>query len=138
MAQLPVAFRPDPQGWKKPWHQGPTYTVCFGFGVTHDQLVEYAIRVGIVSSSRSALRVTPAALYATKHIAKIAEVDLDMRSIYHPTYQYCLRLYNNYTQHFKELVEEDEKDVLDTIREELKIPEEEVPMWYFQMNDNVY
>ena len=132
MAQLPPELRPDPEGWKKPWYEGPAYKLCFGFGVTRRQLVDYATQVGIVSPSPSA-----AALLATRHIEEVAEVALEMRSIYHPTYNYCLRLYNNLTQYSEQLVEEDEKDVLDIIREELKITEEEVPMWYFQVNDEI-
>ena len=133
MAQLPLALRLDRESYN-PWHDRPHY-VCFGFGVTYRQLVDYALQVGILTPSSPAWKHSPAAFQATMHLAKVALVELDMRSIYHPTYYCCVCLYSNYTQQSKELVDEDEKEVLDIIREELKIPDDEAPMWYFQMTD---
>lgn len=91
--------------------------------------------MGIVLPSK--LRSSPAVYRVTKHLAKLAIVKLDICSIYHLTYDYCLCLYNNYTQYFKELEDEDEKDVLNTIQEELKIPDDIGLMWFFQIDNNI-
>ena len=133
MTQLPLALRLD-HGSYKPWHDRPHY-VCFGFGVTHRQLVDYALQVGILSPSSPAWECSSAVFDATMHLARLALFELDMRCIYHPTYNYCVCLYSNYTQQSKELVEEDEKEVLDIVRKELKIPDDDAPMWYFQKTD---
>lgn len=136
MAQLPSTLRFDRENFKQPWYNGPSYRVCFGFGITRRQLVDYARRVKILKPTSPDWKKSLAAFDTALYLSVIAEAELDMRLIWHSKNRYCVSLYSNYTQYSKQLVDEDEKDVLDIIREELNIPGDVPPMWYFQMDDD--
>ncbi|EKM53978.1 uncharacterized protein PHACADRAFT_257514, partial [Phanerochaete carnosa HHB-10118-sp] len=135
MEQLPLTLRFDRENFKKPWYSSPSYRVCFSFGITRQQLVDYAHRVKLLKLDSPDWKKSAAAYNVALYLSVIAEAELDSRLIWHTRNRYCVSLYNNYTQYSKQLVEEDEKDVLDIIREELNIPDV-APMWYFQVDED--
>ena len=49
--------------------------------------------------------------------------------------QFILELYSNYTMGKKQLIEEDEEDVISMVKEELKLDPSVRPKWYFDQLD---
>jgi hypothetical protein len=49
--------------------------------------------------------------------------------------RYVLELYSNYTMAKKQLIEEDEEDVISMVKEELKLDPSVRPKWYFDQLD---
>lgn len=49
----------------------------------------------------------------------------------HVKYDTIVTLWDNYAKEDRELDDQDTKEVLDLLRKELCLPEEEQPLWYF-------
>jgi hypothetical protein len=94
------------------------YQVFYGFGVTIDVLDKYAVKTGIKSPA------VPFSIFHGDDVAKrlsyICDERLELVTVVSDEHRYALALYSNYNAYECKLPPEDEKEVLEIIKEELE------------------
>lgn len=144
MLQLPPSLAVDRNLAKEPWYCGPI-KVIFGFGITRANLISYAKRAGLFyekklskSEEVQQMELSNVVLFLVPpHLEyKTSTLKIHIRRPLHAKYDYVVGLYDNWTQADEQFVAEDEKEILDILRAELEIGDEEPPMWYFLLWDD--
>jgi hypothetical protein len=102
------------------------YQVYFGVGVTRKALEDYAREKGLISES-APFTVFDAHTVAHQ-LSHICDETLQLHPVDSPEHQYVLALYSNYGMWECELQDEDEKEVLAILNEELSCQEQ--LMWF--------
>ncbi|KAA1467442.1 hypothetical protein DENSPDRAFT_926611 [Dentipellis sp. KUC8613] len=139
MEQLPLSLTVNHELLKDPCYTGPI-KVSFGLGVSSDALVEYAIKhKGIerraVEEGRKKSIGTIRALGVYKAVRFLKYISgapyLSFCMPISMDVDYVVELYNNYTKEELEMDEQDEREVLEILKKELGISQEETPKWWF-------
>ncbi|KAA1470897.1 hypothetical protein DENSPDRAFT_836824 [Dentipellis sp. KUC8613] len=129
---LPSKFRPDPPlvHFAFPIHD---LKLIYDYAVKHD-LVEYY--------PNTIFKPPPVATEYTwskvvQRLSKQVEYELDTPMPYSPTADasMILSFYNNYDMGEKQLLDEDEEDVIALLQEELGVGPDVRPKWYFDESD---
>ncbi|EIM84062.1 uncharacterized protein STEHIDRAFT_159664 [Stereum hirsutum FP-91666 SS1] len=141
MTQLSRALTVDYELVNDPYYNGPD-KLSFGFGVTSDTLIQYALERRLVDP-RKLTKGDPkfigwerfrAINAVVKHLECITGAPrLYIRFPTSPDYEYMISLYDNYSKRVDEMDEQDEKEVLEILRKELNIPDDVPAMWWFEM-----
>lgn len=140
LSQLPLSLTVDHSAMRHWWYREPV-KLAFGFGTTIDDLLAYANKVKILTTEKleaceeetlEDLMVTKALKSVERHLRWVTRARLKFRTPVHVKYDTVITLWDNFTKEAQELDDEDTKEVLDLLREELGLPEDEQPMWYFE------
>lgn len=141
MTQLSRALTVDYTLVGDPWYNGPV-KLSFGFGVTSDTLIQYALEKKLVDPRKLTEGDPEFISYeryfainaVIKHLERVTGAPkLYIRFPMSPEYEYMISLYDNYSKRVDEMDEDDEREVLDIIRKELNIPDDVPAMWWFEM-----
>ncbi|EIM83768.1 uncharacterized protein STEHIDRAFT_113039 [Stereum hirsutum FP-91666 SS1] len=139
MEQLHPALTVDHKAMRKAWYRGPV-KVAFGFGTTIDDLIAYAKRVELLTNEKldacknrqyRAIYINRGMFAVERHLTWVTRVRLNFFTPAHVKYDTIVTLWDNYAKEDRELDDQDTKEVLDLLRKELCLPEEEQPLWYF-------
>ncbi|EIM88656.1 uncharacterized protein STEHIDRAFT_154384 [Stereum hirsutum FP-91666 SS1] len=142
MSQLHPAFVVDRKVATHPLWRGPI-VLCFGFGIDSDLLVDYALKHGLTTQEKLSEgsfqrrgRTRASAMFdAQKHLKKKSRAArLHLRYPVHVKHDIVIALYDNYSKENEEMSEEHERIVLDYWRNALELPEDEMPLWYFEQD----
>lgn len=139
MEQLPLGLSVDHSLASRPYYQGPV-KLLYGFATTIEDLLDYAKKVKILTELK--LKATEddaqdrkylfcdCVRAVEKHLRWVTRARLKFRTPVHIKYDTVITLWDNYAK--ETLDDEDTKEVLDLLREELCLPEEMQPLWYFE------
>lgn len=140
MEQLPLRFTVDHSLASRVYYSGPK--LLFGFGTTIPDLLAYAEKVKILTDAKLKATENDAqdreymlcdcVKYVEKHLRWVTRARLKFRTPVHVKYDTVITLWDNYTKEEQELDDDDTKEVLDLLREELSVLKEEQPLWYFE------
>lgn len=140
--QLDPAFVVDHNLARNPHWHGPI-VLCFGFGIDSERLVDYALKHNLTTLDKQFSgpverqgRMRARAMFdAQKHLKKNSRAArLHLRYPVHPKHDIMIALYDNYSKEHEEMSEEHERIVLDYWRNALELPEDEMPLWYFEQD----
>ena len=129
---LPAKYDPSPENPKPP-------VLNYGIPVTSDDLFKYATWAGKVTYFKlSPDQVSPRFLWSSVEVLSDSVIyPLILAEPYFttPKCHFIVSLYSNYNYKEKQLVDEDEENVIDAIKGELELDSEVKPMWYFDVKD---
>lgn len=120
-------------------------TVCFGFGLAPETFVDYAKRTGLLTYIDET-RIPPCLRKPDnidwvascdkvwKHLRRVCDADLHYEVPIHHTCIMMVSLYTNYTMKKERYRDEDEKEILDILREELRPTAG--PKWYWSIDNS--
>lgn len=140
MEQLHPALVVDHDAMRHSWYREPV-KLAFGFGTTIDDLLAYANKAKILTTEKlkacedeqeQHIMVTKALWSVEHHLRWVTRARLEFRTPVHVKYDTVITLWDNFTKEDQELDDEDTKEVLDLLKEELGLPNGEQPLWYFQ------
>lgn len=135
MTQLPDRYRvtaanPDPP------------LIHFAIPVHIFDLYKYADKHGLIDYYPNFPRVPSpvSAIVATDHLSQVVQYELEFGWPFEPTAEcgIILSLYDNFTIQEKMLIDEDQEDVVQMVREELGLDKSVRPKWYFDADDSGY
>lgn len=112
---------------------GAVIVECFAF--TYERLIQYGVLVKLIKTRKPSkaglLLLVQDICDHIQHVSGTSSLPV-VRDAIHDKYNVVLALYDNYTMVKGTGVRvEDGKIILNTMRRELQIPEDEQPMWYF-------
>ncbi|EIM83764.1 uncharacterized protein STEHIDRAFT_132908 [Stereum hirsutum FP-91666 SS1] len=137
MEQLPLALTVDYSAMRLP------VKVALGFGTTIADLTAYVKRVELLTYEEllsSCQNRQYRDIYINGGIVSLERylgwvtlerIDFKLWTPVHVKYDTVVTLWTNYTLPEHQLDDQDTKEVLDILRKELCLPEEEQPLWYF-------
>lgn len=136
MEQLPLDLTVDHSAMRFP------VKVAFGFGTTIADLTAYTKRVELLAHERlnnctpEQYRKIYGPIKGIISFERYFEwltggAQIDLWTPVHVKYDAVVTLWDNYTLPQYQLDDQDTKEVLDLLRKELCLPEDEQPLWYF-------
>lgn len=134
-AELPPEYVvPDPS-WKGLRSNGIPSVLSYGFAFTLERLIQYGVLAKLIKTPKpSRARVSILLQCICDHIQHLSGTSSRpvLRDAIHDKYDVILALWDNYTVVKGAEVRKRDKDIiLNTMRRELQIPDDEQPMWYF-------
>lgn len=132
----PKYVSPDPS-FRGLCKNGTPSVLAYGFAFTWERLIQYGYHHGIIKTPRPIIPLLDVLLRGIRN--RIQDLSGTSsrpvaRNVIHDSEKYCivLAIYDNYTLADDSGVRKgDQKAVLNTIRRELQVPEEEEPLRYF-------
>lgn len=136
MEQLPLALTVDYSAMRLP------VKVAFGFGTTIADLTAYVKRVELLTYEElnncrnrqySDIYINGGIVSLERYLGWVTreQIDFKLWTPVHVKYDIVVTLWDNYTLPAYQPNDQDTKEVLDLLRKELCLPEEEQPLWYF-------
>ena len=111
----------------------------YGFPVTIDELVRYAIEEGVVRREVDGKNIHYLAtiLAANVRLSERSSYTVNMVTpkVFEDDRAVVMTIYTNYTMESKELSDEEEEDLLDFIACELDLDLDMKPKWFYDIND---
>ncbi|KAI0052267.1 hypothetical protein FA95DRAFT_1553585 [Auriscalpium vulgare] len=104
----------------------------YGFRLTGDQLVEFAIREQLAEPPHPGYRMKPVTCLGRvkEHLRAITDASVYIRVAWSLDPDvWPVAIYSNWTMEYERCVDEDEKDILSILQRRLQVPEG--PMWYW-------
>ncbi|KAI0261258.1 hypothetical protein BC834DRAFT_972853 [Gloeopeniophorella convolvens] len=107
-------------------------TLYFGFVVTYDQVLDFAKARNLLPDPLGTNRIVSTALsIISSYLQYKCGVDeIHYNSVVSYERKYVLAIYTNYTIGYDQLVDEDEREVLDIIRNELGLGSQQAKWWW--------
>lgn len=109
--------------------------LAYGFAFTWERLIQYGYHNGLIKTPKPSRPILSILLRSIRnriqHLSGTSSRPV-ARTTIHAKYNIVLAVYDNYTLANDSGVREvDRKIILDTIRRELQVSDNEEPLWYF-------